>query len=76
MLRKALATIAAATIMVTACAVPPAGAKKGKKGKRDRQETMTVAPSLDGRITGRARTCWHDTFVYDVRGIPRGPYCH
>ena len=76
MLRKALATIAAATIMVTACAVPPADAKKGKKGKRDRQETMTVAPSLDGRITGRARTCWHDTFVYDVRGIPRGPYCH
>jgi hypothetical protein len=51
MLRKALATIAAATIMVTAFAVPPGDAKKGKKGKRDRQETTTVAPSLDGRVS-------------------------
>jgi hypothetical protein len=76
MLRKALATIAAATIMVTAFAALPADAKKGKKGKVYRQEATTVAPSLDGRITGRARTCWHDTFVYDVRGVPRGPYCH
>ena len=76
MLRKALATIAAATIMVAAFAVPPADAKKVKNGKADRQEATTVAPSLDGRITGRARTCWHDTFVYDVRGVPVGPYCH
>ena len=76
MLRKTLATIAAATIMVTAFGGLPADAKKGKKGKRDRQETTAVAPSLDGRITGRARTCWHNTFVYDVRGIPVGPYCH
>jgi hypothetical protein len=76
MLCKALATIAAAAIMVAAFAVPPADAKKGKKGNGDRQEAMMVAPSLDGRITGRARTCGHDTFVYDVRGIPRGPYCH
>jgi hypothetical protein len=76
MLRKALAAIAAATIMVTAFAVPPADAKRGKKGKGYRQETTTVAPSLDGRVTGRARTCWHDTFLYDVRGVPYGPYCH
>ena len=46
MLRKALATIAAATILVTAFAVAPADAKKGKKGNRDRQETTTVAPFL------------------------------
>ena len=76
MLRKAVATIAAATIMVTAFAALPADAKKDKKGRGNRQEATTVTPSLDGRITGRARTCWHDTFVYDVRGIPVGPYCH
>jgi hypothetical protein len=76
MLRKSLAAIAAATIMVTAFAVPSADANKGKKRKGDRRETTTLAPSLDGRITGRARTCWHETFVYDVRGIPVGPYCH
>jgi hypothetical protein len=76
MLRKALAAIAAAAIIVSTFAVPPADAKKGKKGKGERQERTTVAPSLDGRITGRARTCWHDTFLYDGRGIPYGPYCH
>jgi len=76
MLRKSLAAIAAAAVLVTAFSVPPADAKKGKKGKGDRRETTMAAPSLDGRITGRARTCWHDTFVYDVRGIPVGPYCH
>jgi hypothetical protein len=70
MLRKALAAIAAAAIMVTALAVPSADAKEGKKGKRDRQETMTVAPSLDRRITGRARTCGHDTLLYDSNGMP------
>ena len=76
MLRKALATIAAAAIMVTAFAVPSADAEKGKKAKRNRQETMTVAPSFDGRITGRTRTCGHDTMMYDSNGMPYGPYCH
>jgi len=75
MLRKALAAIAAA-IMVAALGVPPADAKKGKKEKRDRQETVTVAPSIDRSITGRARTCGHDTFLYDSNGMPYGPYCH
>ena len=74
MLRKTLATIAAAIIMVTAFAVPPADAKKGKKGKRDGLKATTVAPSLDGRIAGQARTL--ASFVYDIRGVPRGPYCH
>ena len=32
--------------------------------------------SLDGRNTGRARTCGFDTFVYDGLGVPVGPYCH
>jgi hypothetical protein len=76
MLRKALAAIAAAAIMVTAFVVPSADAAKSKKGKRDRQETMTVAPSLDRRITGRTRTCGHDTMLYDSNGMPYGPYCH
>ena len=67
MLRKALATIAAATILVTAFAVAPADAKKGKKGNRDRQETTTVAPSFDRRMTGRTRTCGYDTMQYDSR---------
>jgi type IV pilus biogenesis protein CpaD/CtpE len=33
-------------------------------------------PSLDGRITGRSRTCGFDTFQYDGFGVPYGPYCH
>jgi hypothetical protein len=51
--------------------VLPADAR-AKKEKRYRADTT----SLDGRTTGRARTCWHDTFVYDSRGVPMGPYCH
>ena len=32
--------------------------------------------SLDGRNTGRSRTCGFETFQYDNRGVPYGPYCH
>jgi hypothetical protein len=32
--------------------------------------------SLDGRVTGRSRTCGFDTFIYDSRGGIVGPYCH
>jgi hypothetical protein len=35
-----------------------------------------TAPSLDGRITGRPRTCGYPTFQYDGFGVPYGPYCH
>jgi hypothetical protein len=76
MLRKALATTAAAAIMVTAFVVPSADPAKSKKGKRGRQETITVAPSFDGRTTGRTRTCGHDTMLYDSNSMPYGPYCH
>jgi len=76
MLRKALAAITTAAVMMTAFDVPPADAKKSKKEKRDPQETVTVAPSLDRSTTGRARTCGHDTFLYDSNGMPHGPYCH
>ena len=73
MLRKACAAIAAAAIMVMAFAVSSADAKKSKKGRPDRQETTTFAPSLDSRVTGRARTCGHDTLLYDSNGMPYGP---
>ena len=71
MRHKNLVAVAAAAIMVTAFSVLPADAR-AKKEKRYRADTT----SLDGRTTGRARTCWHDTFVYDSRGVPMGPYCH
>jgi hypothetical protein len=69
---KNLVAVATAAIMVTAFSVLPADAR-AKKEKRYRADTST---SLDGRTTGRARTCWHETFVYDSRGVPMGPYCH
>jgi hypothetical protein len=71
---KGLVACTVAATMVSAVAVLPADAR-AKKQKRYRVETTTT-PSLDGRITGRARTCWHETFVYDSRGVPTGPYCH
>ena len=48
MLGKTVAMIAAAAIMVTAFAVPPADAEQGKKGKRDRQETNRLRPPSTG----------------------------
>lgn len=67
----------AAAIMAVAFSVLPADA-------RDKKDKQYVEPkryseqstSLDGRVTGRARTCGYETFQYDSRGIPRGPYCH
>jgi hypothetical protein len=53
MLRKALAAIATAAILVAVFVVPPADAKKGKKGNGGRQEATTVAPSFNRPITGR-----------------------
>jgi hypothetical protein len=76
MLHKGLAALAAAAVMATAFAVPPADAAKKAKRHRPAATTTSTSPSLDGRITGRARTCWHDTFLYDNRGVPYGPYCH
>jgi hypothetical protein len=32
--------------------------------------------SYDGRRTGQPRTCGHDFFQYDDRGVPTGPYCN
>ena len=45
--------------------------------RSDAQKRYDVqTPSLDGRITGRPRTCGYDTFQYDGLGVPYGPYCH
>ena len=51
----------------------PADARAKKKTKY-RADSATL--SLDGRNTGRARTCGFDTFLYDGYGVPVGPYCH
>ncbi len=32
--------------------------------------------SYDGVRTGQPRTCGHNFFVYDDRGVPTGPYCN
>jgi hypothetical protein len=67
-----------AALVATALCVPSADARARKKNQYrvDAPANQLVAPSLDGRITGRARTCWHETFVYDGKGVPVGPYCH
>ena len=73
MLHKRLAAVAVAAIMVTAFSVLPADAA-AKREKRSQSQSDTT--SLDGRVTGQPRTCGYDTFQYDSRGVPRGPYCH
>jgi hypothetical protein len=71
MLRKTLATIAAAIIMVTAFAVPPAG----KREKNDiRKKRCRLRLPLIG--SHRAGLEPYDTFLYDSNGMPYGPYCH
>ena len=70
---RRLVALTVAAIMVTAFSVLPADARAKKKTKY-RPDTTTL--SLDGRNTGRARTCWFDTFLYDGLGVPVGPYCH
>ena len=57
----------------------PADARPKKQKRPDAQrryELQTQTPSLDGRITGRTRTCWFETLQYDGLGVPYGPYCH
>jgi hypothetical protein len=77
MLRKVFAAVAAAAVMLTAFAVPPAEARvKKEKQYRVEQPYRGGSISLDGWNTGRARTCGFNTFVYDELGVPTGPYCH
>jgi hypothetical protein len=64
-----------AAAVVTTMFVLPADAR-AKKQKRPAVVQTQQVPSLDGRITGRMRTCGFDLLQYDRRGMPYGPYCH
>jgi hypothetical protein len=64
---KRLVALTVAAIIVTAFSVLPVDARAKKKTKY-RADTTTL--SLDGRNTGRARTCGFDTFLYDGLGVP------
>jgi hypothetical protein len=66
----AIAAVAAITLTVLAVSTD---ADAVSKTRRYYSGTTT---SLDGRITGYPRTCGFDYFLYDRRGVPRGPYCH
>ena len=50
--------------------------KKLKRSDAQKRYMQTQTPSLDGRVTGRSRTCGFATFQYDGWGVPYGPYCH
>ena len=70
-----LAVILAARLAVSADAAPrerPLQRRAAEPPARQSSET----PSLDGRVTGRERTCGFDTFVYSPSGGTVGPYCH
>ena len=49
---------------------------RAPKSKSAQPPSSGQVPSLDGRITGRMRTCGFDLLQYDRRGVPYGPYCH
>jgi hypothetical protein len=71
--RYLMGVIAAA--VMTSMFVVPAEAR-AKKQKRPVAVQTQQVPSLDGRITGRMRTCGFNLLQYDRRGVPYGPYCH
>lgn len=78
-IHKGLAAVVAAAIVATVFSLPADA--RARKQKRYVVQTpywdwRTQPPSLDGRITGRARTCGYATFQYDNLGVPYGPYCH
>ncbi len=74
-MQKGLVALIAAAIVSSAFAALPADARAKKKSQY-RPDRADTAPSLDGRTTGRPRTCGFDTFQYDGFGVPYGPYCH
>jgi hypothetical protein len=79
MLRKVVVALGAAAITVSALTAQSADARAKKKSqyRTDTAPYRTdAAPSLDGRTTGRPRTCGYQTFQYDGFGVPYGPYCH
>jgi hypothetical protein len=66
-IRKNIVVVVAAT-MVAGLLISPADARPKKQKRPDAQrryDVQTQTPSLDGRITGRTRTCWFETLQYD-----------
>jgi hypothetical protein len=84
---KGLAAVAAAALLAMALSAPSDARAKQKnryvvQPSRDWRaptplpDGRVAAPSLDGYVTGRARTCGYPMFQYDNLGVPYGPYCH
>ena len=73
-------SVAVVAAFVAATFSGPADARVKTKKRSTAAQTRAVqaqqVPSLDGRITGRPRTCGFATFQYDGWGVPYGPYCH
>jgi len=76
MIRSALVAFAAAAITVSTFASADAASRRDRQYYGYYGNWQPSSTSLDGRVTGRARTCGFNTFVYDNRGVPTGPYCH
>jgi hypothetical protein len=77
MLRTVIGVLAAAITATALSALPADAAKKGKKRYPAPHTSIGISgPSLDGRTTGRPRTCGFDSYQYDGWGVPVGPYCH
>ena len=87
-LKSIAAAACAAAIIATSCLVLPAQARVKKEHRYDEdryaaqrgwggKEQGSAQPrSLDGRNTGRTRTCGSEVLQYDGFGVPYGPYCH
>jgi hypothetical protein len=76
MLPKILAAVAIAAVTAAAFSSPADAARRARHYYHPHYYASSQGASLDGRVTGRPRTCWSDTYVRDNRGVPVGPYCH
>jgi hypothetical protein len=47
-----------------------------QRGWGEKEQGSSQPRSLDGRNTGRTRTCGSEVLQYDGFGVPYGPYCH
>jgi hypothetical protein len=75
--RPYAAGLCAVAVIATALSVPAADAASRKdRPYANPSRYADQSPSLDGRVTGRPRTCGYDMFQYDSRGGTVGPYCH
>jgi hypothetical protein len=87
-LKSTAAAGCAAAIIATSYLVLPAEARVKKEHRYDEnryaahrgwegnKQGSAQPRSLDGRNTGRTRTCGSEVLQYDGFGVPYGPYCH